>query len=73
MNPYKKQEILQHIRRQGRLPMDRFGNVMSPEDLLVWFDLAAILNGYEQKEIKMELAALAEAERFLDDLRLRLG
>lgn len=71
MNPYKKQEILQHIRGQGRLPTDRFGNVMSPDDMLVWFDLASILNAEEQNEIKRELVALTDAESFLDKLLLR--
>jgi len=73
MNPYKKQEILQHIRRQGRLPMDRFGNAMTPDDLLVWFDLESMLDAEEQNEIKRELAALADAEAFLDELRLRVA
>ena len=71
MNPYKKQEILQHIRRQGRLPTDRFGIVLSPDDMLIWFDLASILNTEEQNEIKRELVALGDAESFLDELLLR--
>ena len=71
MNPYKKQEILQHIRRRGRLPTDRFGNVLSPDDLLILFDLDSILSAEEQNEVKRELEGLIDAEGFMDELRLR--
>lgn len=66
MNPYKKQEILQHIRRRGRLPTDRFGHVLSPDDLLIWFDLDSVLSFDEQVEVKHELMAMADAEAFSD-------
>lgn len=71
MNPYKKKEIIEHIRRRGRLPTDRFGNVLSPDDLLVLFDLDSILNAEEQNEVKRELEAMIDAEGFMDELRLR--
>jgi hypothetical protein len=69
MNPYKKQEILQYIRRRGRLPTDRFGNVPSSDDLLVLFDLDSILSAEEQNEVKRELEAMIDAEEMMDQLR----
>ena len=71
MNPYKKKEIMEHIRRRGRLPTDRFGNVLSPDDLLILFDLDSILSAEEENEVKRELEALIDAEGFMDELRLR--
>jgi len=70
MNPYKLRGIVDHIRRQGRLPTDRFGNVLSPEDLLVWFDLDSVLSLDEQVEVKHELMVLVDAEAFSDQWSL---
>jgi len=73
MNPYKKQGILEHIRRRGIMPTDRFGNVLSPEDLLVMFDLDSVLSAEEQNEVKRELRAIADAQELLDHLRFCRG
>jgi hypothetical protein len=69
MNPYKLRAIVELVRRQGRLPADRWGCVLSPDDLLVWYGLNSDLSPEEQREVKRELAALAEAEGFVDRLR----
>ena len=69
MNIYKLRAIVDHVRRQGRLPTDRWGCVLNPDDLLVWFGLDGILDPEEQVEVKRELVALADAEAFMDELR----
>lgn len=69
MNPYKKQEILEHIRRRGVMPTDRFGKILSPEDLLVLFDLDSVLSVEEQYDVKRELRAIADAQELVDHLR----
>ncbi len=69
MNPYKLRAIIELVRRQGRLPTDRWGCVLNPDDLLVWYGLNSELSLEEQREVKRELAALAEAEGFVDRLQ----
>lgn len=69
MNPYKLKAIIELVRRQGRLPTDRWGCVLNPDDLLVWYGLNSELTLEEQREVKRELAALAEAEGFVDRLQ----
>lgn len=66
MNSYKIRSIMDVIRRGGRLPTDQWGNVLSTDDLLVWFDLQHILSRDERIEVKRELADLIEAEAFMD-------
>jgi hypothetical protein len=69
MNGHKLRAIMDYVRGHGRLPTDRFGEVLSPDDMLVWFGLRNVLTVEEQYQVKAELASMAEAEAFMDQLR----
>ncbi|MCD4651297.1 MAG: hypothetical protein K8S56_05865 [Candidatus Cloacimonetes bacterium] len=69
MNIYKKRNIVDSIREQGSLPTDQFGQVLSPDDLLVWFGLNECLTQAEQYIIKEELAAMVDTELAMDKLK----
>ena len=70
MNVYKKRDIVKYIRKQGRLPTDQFGQILSPEDLLAWFKLDECLSEYEQAVIKVELMQMIEAETIMDKRKM---
>jgi hypothetical protein len=57
------------IQDRGRLPTDQFGNTLEAADLVVWFGLNRVLDSEESKMVERELAALAEAEAIIDQLR----
>ena len=44
VNLYKIRYVLEFIRRQGRLPTDERGQVLSPYDMLAWFGLTWIFH-----------------------------
>jgi len=69
MNPYKLRTIIEFVRSQGKLPTDRWGGVLSPDDLIVWYGLNRLLSPAEQTELKRELAAIAEAEAIKERLQ----
>ena len=70
MNPYKLKAIIEFVRRQSKLPTDRWGCVLSPDDLVVWFGFERLgLSAEEQRVVKGELRAMAEAEAIMDLLR----
>jgi len=69
MNRQKLNAIVSYVRGHGRLPTDKFGNALSPEDMLVWFGLRDLLTLEEQYHVKAELLSMAEAETFMDRLR----
>ena len=72
MNGYKLRAVIDFVRSHGRLPRDRWDNTLGPDDLLVWFGLERLgLSAEEQRIVKGELRALAEAEVALDQLRLK--
>ena len=62
MNPYKIRTIVDHIRSQGGLPTDDFGNVLEVKDLIAWFGLGKLLTLEEQLVMKDELRLIAEAQ-----------
>ena len=70
MNIYKKKRIIDHILKNGRLPTDQFGQILSPEELLAWFRLDERLSEYEQAVIKVELMQMVEAESLMDKRRM---
>lgn len=70
MNIYKKKRIIDHILKNGRLPTDQFGQILSPEELLAWFRLDERLSEYEQAVIKVELMQMIEAESLMDKRRM---
>ena len=70
MNKHKIWNIVNLIRRQGKLPTDQFGQILPVDDLLVWFGLDECLSRYEQEYVKQELAALAEAQLAVEEIRM---
>ena len=62
MNIHKKRDIVDHIRKQGKLPTDQFGQILPVKDLMLWFELDKCLTVSEQEIIKKEMAALVDAE-----------
>ena len=69
MNIYKKRNIIDSIQEQGSLPTDQFGQILSPDDLLIWFGLNECLTRAEQYAIKEELAAMVDTELAMDKLK----
>ena len=70
MNIHKKRDIVDHIRKQGKLPTDQFGQILSVKDLVSWFELDKCLTVSEQEVIKKEMAALVDAEEAMEKLKL---
>jgi len=69
VNLYKIRSILEFIRRQGRFPMDPYGQALSASDLLVWFGLKECLTVDELLYIEDELTGMIEAEIAVERLR----
>ena len=70
MNEKKIRSIVEFIRGQGKLPTDQFGEVLAVDDLVGWFGLDECLSGEEMRCLKTELAAMAEIQGALDELRI---
>ena len=70
MNRHKIWNIVDLIRRQGKLPTDQFGQILPVDDLFVWFGLDEYLSRYEQRCVKQELAALAEAQLAVENIMM---
>ena len=69
VNLYKIRSVLEFIRRQGKLPMDQYGQVLSASDLLAWFGLNECLTVDELLYIEEELAGMIEAEMAVEKLK----
>ena len=69
VNLYKIRYVLEFIRRQGRLPTDQHGQVLSAHDMLAWFGLRDCLTLEELSYIEEELVGMIEAERAVERLR----
>jgi len=70
MNKRKVWNILDFIRGQGKLPTDQFGQILPVDDLMVWFGVAERLSAEEKRQVRLELAAMAEAQQTLEELRI---
>jgi len=70
MNKQKIWNIVDFIRRQGKLPTDQFGQILPIDDLLAWFGLDECLSRYEQGCVKQELATLTEAQLVVERIRM---
>ena len=70
MNWHKMRSVLELIRSQGDLPRDEWGNVLSEDDLLAWFGLDKELTFEEQMQVRKKLAKMAQAQAFMDRVRL---
>ena len=71
MNQYKLKAIIEHVRGQGPLPTDQFGEILRVEDLLVWFGLTEALSSEERSCVTRELAMIREAQAFIEQLQLK--
>ena len=69
VNLYKIRYVLDFIRRQGKLPTDEYGQMLSASDLLVWFGLKECLNMAELSYIEEELVGMIEAEIAVERLK----
>ena len=70
MNYSKLDGILSAIRNSGDLPTDRWGEVLSCEDLAVWFGVNEFLLPNELGYMKRRLAELAETQRAIEMMKL---
>jgi len=70
MDKRKVWNILDFIRGKGKLPTDQFGQILPVDDLLVWFGVAECLSAEEKRHVRLELAAMAEAQQTLEELRM---
>lgn len=66
MNPYKLKEIVEYLRKEGS------GLSASHDELLRCYGLDETLPADEQEAVKRELAAIADAEMFMEELHLRV-
>jgi hypothetical protein len=69
MNIYKVRKIIELIRRQGKLPKDAYGQMLSIDELIGWFSLNECLTVGEKSYVGRELAAMIEAELTMDKLK----
>jgi len=70
MSKRKVWSILDFIRGQGKLPTDQFGQILSVDDLMAWFGLDDSLSPEESRQVRLELAVMAEAQQTLEELRM---
>ncbi len=70
MDKRKVWNILDFIRGKGKLPTDQFGQILPVDDLMVWFGVAECLSAEERWHVRLELAAMAEAQQTLEELRM---
>ena len=71
MNKHKLRRITDYIRGFGRLPTNRWGQVLTVDELMAYFGLEEVLDDYEQAFMRMEFAAMVEADLFMDRFRLK--
>ena len=70
MSKRKVWSILDFIRGQGRLPTDQFGQILPVDDLMSWFGLDESLSPAESRQVRLELAVMAEAQQTVEELRM---
>jgi hypothetical protein len=70
MSKRKVWSILEFIRGQGKLPTDQFGQILSVDNLMAWFDLEDSLTPEESRQVRLELSVMAEAQQTLEELRM---
>ena len=70
MNKRKIWNIVEFVRDRGQLPTDQFGEILPVDDLMDWFGIDEGLSPMERRLVRLELAALAEAQQTLERLRM---
>ena len=68
MNWYKIHKVVNYIKKKG-LPTDPYGQLLSADEMVDWYDLRGQLNDKEIKQIKKELSALIDAELLMIKLQ----
>ncbi|MBL7215597.1 MAG: hypothetical protein ISS71_07955 [Phycisphaerae bacterium] len=69
MNERKKKDIIDFVCAKGKLPTDPYGEILSPDELLVWFGLNECLTPAEQYIIRGELVAMVEIEDAINKIK----
>jgi len=67
---YDKLNCILYVIKDSKLPTDRWGHVLSYEDLIVWFGLNESLEPDELDYMKRRLAELAEIQNAIDMQKL---
>ena len=70
MNRYKLKAIVEFVRGQASTLVDPVGRRIDVDQLLTCLGLDKLLSDFEQRIVKRELFEIAEAESFVDQLRL---
>jgi len=68
MNWHKIHKVVNYIKKKD-LPTDPYGQLLSADEMVDWYDLRGQLNDKEMKQIKKELAALIDAELLMIKLQ----
>jgi len=71
MNWHKIRNVVNYIKKQG-LPTDPYGQFLSTDSMVDWFDLRIRLNEAEIRQIKKELASMIEAELLMVKLQTEI-
>jgi hypothetical protein len=71
MNKHKLRCITEYIKNSGKMPRDQWGDVLSVDELMVYFDLEDCLDKHEQAFMRIELASMVEADLFIDRFKLK--
>jgi len=70
MNQGKVRAVLDYVRQHGGIPTDATGRRLREDEVLVWYGLDRLLTVEERRQVKRELAALAEIQAFMEEVRL---
>lgn len=70
MDGNKIKVALDYIRQHGGIPTDGTGRTLTEDEVLAWYKLDHLLTSEEHRQVKRELAILAEMEAFIDQVRL---
>ena len=70
MNYNKLNGILRVIENGGDLPTDRWGEILSCDDMAVWFRLNEFLLPNELDYMKQRLVELAETQKVIEMMKL---
>ncbi len=69
MNRYKVRAVIELIRQRGHLPVDDFGNMLSPDEIMVRLALNDVLTPGERMAVRWELVAIMEAQNAIDHIK----
>jgi len=73
MNRYKVRAVIELIRQRGHLPMDDFGNLLSPDEIMDRLALKDVLTPGECLAVRWELVAIMEAQQAIDHIKANMS